>query len=127
MSVGQNHGMVGFLVHWFITAVALAAAAHLVPGIHVASLPPLLLAALVLGLVNAFVKPVLVILTLPITILTLGLFYLVVNGIAFALAAALVPGFSVDSLGAAIIGALVVGVISWILGWLLRPRSASPE
>ncbi len=115
--------MVGFLVHWFITAVALAAAAHLVPGIHVASLPPLLLAALVLGFVNAFVKPVLVILTLPITILTLGLFYLVVNGIAFALAAALVPGFSVDSFGAAIVGALVVGIISWILGWLLRPRS----
>lgn len=115
--------MVRFLVHWLITTVALAAAAHLVPGIHVASLPPLLLAALVLGLVNAFVKPVLVILTLPITILSLGLFYLVVNGIAFALAAALVPGFSIASLGAAIIGALVVSLVSWLLGWLLRPRS----
>jgi putative membrane protein len=111
-----------FIVHWLITAVALAAAAHVVPGIHVASLPPLLLAALALGLVNAFVKPVLVLLTLPITILSLGLFYLVVNGIAFALAAALVPGFSVGSLGAAILGALVVGLVSWLLGWLLRPR-----
>jgi putative membrane protein len=73
--------------------------------------------------VNAFVKPALVVLTLPITILSLGLFYLVVNGIDFALAAALVPGFAVASLGAAILGALVVGLGSWLLGWLLRPRS----
>ena len=111
-----------FLLHWLITAVALAATARLVPGIRVGSLAPLALAALVLGLVNAFVRPVLVILTLPITVLTLGLFYLVVNGAAFALAAALVPGFTVASLGSAIVGALLVGLVSWILGWLLRPR-----
>jgi putative membrane protein len=114
-----------FLVHWLITAVALAVSAHVVPGIHVSSLAPLLLSALVLGFVNAFVRPVLVILTLPITILTLGLFYLIVNGVAFALAAALVPGFTVASLGSAIVGALVVGLVSWILGWLLRPREAA--
>ena len=111
-----------FLIHWLITAVALAATAYLLPGIQVGSLAPLLLAALVLGLVNAFVRPLLVILTLPITVLTLGLFYLVVNGAAFALAAALVPGFRVSSFGSAIVGALLVGLVSWILGWLLRPR-----
>ena len=118
----QNVGMRDFLIHWLITAVALAATAYLLPGIQVGSLAPLLLAALVLGLVNAFVRPLLVILTLPITILTLGLFYLVVNGAAFALAAALVPGFRVSSFGSAIVGALLVGLVSWILGWLLRPR-----
>jgi putative membrane protein len=73
-------------------------------------------------LVNAVVRPILVILTLPITIMTLGVFYLIVNGAAFALAAALVPGFGVASLGAAVIGALVVSLVSWILGSALRPR-----
>jgi len=82
----------------------------------------LLFSALVLGLVNAVVRPVLVILTLPITIITLGVFYLIVNGVAFAIAAALVPGFTVASLGSAVIGALVVGLVSWLLGSALRPR-----
>jgi putative membrane protein len=113
-----------FLVHWGITSVALAAAAHVVPGIHVRSLGALLFAAIVLGLVNAVVRPLLVVLTFPITILTLGLFYLVVNGAAFGVAAALAPGFAVDSLGAAIGGALVVGVVSWLLGWLLGPPAS---
>lgn len=115
--------MRGILIHWLITAAALAAAAQVVPGIQVRSLGTLLLSALVLGLVNAVVRPVLVILTLPITIITLGLFYLIVNGVAFAFAAALVPGFAVASLGSAVIGALVVGLVSWILGSVLRPRS----
>lgn len=116
--------MRSFLVHWLITAVALAVTAKLVPGVHVSSLPALVISGLVLGLVNAFVRPVLVVLTLPITILTLGLFYLVVNGAAFALAAAVVPGFTVVSLGAAIVGALVVGLVSWVLGWVLRPHTS---
>lgn len=119
--------MRGFLIHWGITSIALAASAHLVPGIRVTSLAALLLAAIVLGLVNAVVRPILVLLTLPITILTLGIFYLVVNGAAFALAAALVPGFTVASFGAAILGALIVGVVSWLLGWLLRPASSDQE
>jgi putative membrane protein len=107
-----------FLVHWLIVAVALWVTASIVPGVVVASYQSLALAALVLGLVNALVKPVLVLLTLPLTILTLGLFYFVVNGIAFALAAALVPGFSVSSFGVAILGALVVSVVSWGIGVL---------
>jgi putative membrane protein len=110
-----------FLIHWLITAIALGVGARLIPGIHIASLGVLLASGLVLGAVNAFVRPILVVLTLPITILTLGLFYLIVNGAAFGLAAALVPGFTVASLGSAIGGALVVGFVSWVLGWLLRP------
>jgi putative membrane protein len=112
----------GFLVHWVVTAVALAVGARVVPGIVVASGGTLLVAALVLGLVNAVIRPVLTILTLPITVLTLGLFYLVVNGLAFALAAWLVPGFTVASLGSAIGGALVVSIVSSLLGWIPTPR-----
>jgi putative membrane protein len=112
----------GFLAHWLVTAIALAIGAHLVPGIVVSSGGTLLVAALVLGLVNAVVRPVLTILTLPITVLTLGLFYLVVNGMAFGLAAWLVPGFTVASLGSAIGGALVVSLVSSLLGWILTPR-----
>jgi putative membrane protein len=115
--------MRSFLIQWVITAGALALASRIVGGIHVASLGTLALSALVLGLVNAIVRPILVLLTLPITILTLGLFYLVVNGVAFALAAALVPGFHVASFGSAVFGALAVGIFSWILGSLLAPRS----
>lgn len=113
--------MRSFLLHWVVTAVALAVGAHLVSGIYLGSTGTLILAALVLGLVNAVVRPILVVLTLPLTLLTLGLFYLVVNGVAFALAAALVPGFRVATLGSAIGGALVVSVVSFLLNWLVTP------
>ncbi len=105
-----------FLTHWLLTAVALGVAAWILPGVHISSLPALAVAAVVLGFVNAVIKPVLVIFTLPITVLTLGLFYLVVNGLAFALAAWLVPGFHVDSFGWAVAGALCVGAVSWFVG-----------
>jgi len=108
--------MVGFIVHWFVLAVALGVAAYLVPGVGVSSWQALAIGALILGFVNAIVRPILVILTLPITILTLGLFYLIVNAAAFGLAAALVPGFSIASLGSAILGALVVSIVSWFIG-----------
>ena len=109
-------------MHWFVTSIALGVASWVVPGLHVTSWPALLVAAFVLGFVNAVIRPVLVIVTLPITVLTLGLFYLVVNGVAFALAAALVPGFEVDSLLWAMLGALVVGLISWFIGAVSAPR-----
>lgn len=112
----------GFLLHWAVVTAALWVAAYLIPGVTVGSLPALLVAALVLGLVNALVRPVLTILTLPITILTLGLFYFVVNGAAFALAAALVPGFDVAGFGSAMLGAFVVSLISWAIGGGLGPR-----
>jgi putative membrane protein len=112
--------MVGFLVHAVVLAVAIWVTAQVVPGINIASWTALAIAALVLGLVNAIVRPILLILTLPITVITLGLFYLVINGAAFALAAALVPGFEIASWTAAILGALLTSVISWFLSIFVR-------
>jgi putative membrane protein len=112
--------MAGFLIHTVVLAVAIWVTAQVVSGISVASWQALALAALVLAVVNAIVRPILLILTLPITVLTLGLFYLVINGAAFGLAAALVPGFQVGSWTAAILGALLTSVISWFLGIFVR-------
>jgi len=105
-----------FVLHLITVAVALAITAYVLPGVTVTSAPALLVAAFVLGFVNAIIRPILVILTLPITIVTLGLFYIVVNGMAFGLAAWLVPGFIVASFGWAILGAVVVGLASWFIG-----------
>lgn len=111
-----------FLVHWLVVALGLAAAAYVVPGVTVSSGPALAFGALVLGFVNAVVRPVMTILTLPLTVVTLGLFYFVVNAAAFGLAAALVPGFTVASFWAALFGALVVSLVSWFVGFL-APRA----
>jgi putative membrane protein len=105
-----------FIVHWIVIGVALWVTAFILPGVEVASWQALAIAAVVLGFLNAIVRPILTLLTLPITILTLGLFYLVVNGLVFALAARLVPGFAVGSIWWAILGALVVSLISGFIG-----------
>jgi len=118
--------MSGFLVHWVVTGLALAVAEWILPGVQITSIPALAIAALVLGFVNAVVRPVMTLLTLPITVLTLGLFYLVVNGLAFALAALVVPGFEVASFGSAVLGALVVSLVSWFVG-ALRPGEGEPR
>lgn len=106
------------LVRWLVSAVSLAIAAWIVPGISVAGALALIVAALVIGLLNALVKPVLVILTLPLTIVTLGLFLLVLNGLLFWLAAALVPGVQVDGFLSALLGAIVMTVVGWALARL---------
>ena len=112
--------MVGFLIHSLVLAVAIWVTAQVVSGVTIASWGALAIAALVLAVVNAIVRPILVILTLPITVLTLGLFYLVINGAAFALAAAMVPGFQVAGWGSAILGALLTSLVSWFLGIFVR-------
>ena len=114
--------MLGFLLRAAITALALWVASQLLDGLQFSSTGKLALAAVLLGVVNAVVRPVMFILTLPITVLTLGLFYLVVNGLAFALAARLVPGFEVDSLFQSIPGAVLVSLISWFAGLSGRDR-----
>jgi putative membrane protein len=111
-----------FLVYWIVEAVALFVAAQLVPGVTITSLTTLAIAALVIGLINAFVRPLLVLLSLPITILTLGLFYFVVNGACFMLAAALVPGFHVAGCFPAILGALVMSLTAWLVGMVVYRR-----
>jgi putative membrane protein len=119
--------MGSFFVHWLVTAIALVVADWTLDGVHVGSGLSLAVAALVLGLVNALVRPLLLLLTLPLTVLTLGLFYLVVNGLAFALAAAVVPGFTVASFGSAMAGALIVSLVSWFIGWLTKQPPVTIE
>jgi len=103
------------LLVWLLNALALIAVAYLVPNIHVADFVTALIAALVIGLVNMLIKPILVILTLPITILTLGLFILVINGVLFYAVGNWLQGFEVRTLMAGMIGALVYSVLSWLL------------
>jgi putative membrane protein len=103
----------GFWARSLITAFALWAATQLVPGIAVAGVFSLALAALVFGLVNAVVRPVLTLLSLPLTILTLGLFLLVINAAMLGLTAWVLPGFRVDGFGPALLGAIVVSLVSW--------------
>jgi len=110
----------GFLRHWIVLAASLGITAWVLPGVHVDSLAALLVAAIVMGFLNAVIKPVVAFLTLPVTILTLGLFYLVLNGIFFALAATVVPGFEVRGFGSALLGWLVMSIFAWFLGSLFQ-------
>ncbi len=105
-----------FLIHWLIIALALWVTAYILPGVNIDSTQALAIAAIVLWLVNALVRPILTILTLPITILTLGLFYFLVNGFTFLLVTKMVPGFGVSSYWWAVLGALVVSIISSFVG-----------
>ena len=108
------------LLLWILNAVALLAVTWLLdPLIQVTGFGSALAAALVLGFINTLVRPVLVILTLPLTVLTLGIFYLVLNGFLFWLASALLPGFEVAGFGAALVGAILYGVIAWALSALV--------
>lgn len=113
--------MQGFLVRWGIGAVSLWVATAIVPGMEMHGLGNFLLASLVLGFLNAVVRPVIVMLTLPITILTLGLFLLVVNAIMLEVVAWLLDPFVLHSFGSALLGAAVVGVVSWLTSWLIGP------
>ena len=103
------------LIGWLLNALALLAVAYLVPGIHVSNFTYALIAAAVIGLANMLIKPVLLILTLPVTIITLGLFIFVINGLLFWLAGYFLQGFDVKSFMAGIIGAIAYSIISWIL------------
>ena len=114
--------MVRILVGWILNALALLAVAYLLPSIQVASFGSALIAALVLGLANSLVRPVLVLLTLPVTLLTLGLFLLVINGLLFWGVGSILDGFSVGGFWPGVIGAVLYSVISWVLNGLLRPK-----
>jgi putative membrane protein len=111
--------MVGFLIRLLVNAIALLIVAYLLPGVHVSSVTGAIIAALVLGIVNAILRPILVILTLPVVILTLGLFTLVINAITFYLVAHLGIGLSVDGFWSAFLGALVLTIVSYLLSTLV--------
>jgi putative membrane protein len=114
-----------FLARLLLNGVAIILAAYVLPGLHVDSPVPALVAGIILGFVNAIVRPVLFLLTLPLTLLTLGLFIFVLNAICFALTAWVVPGFSVDGFGWALLGALMVSVVSWILNGIVVGKKES--
>ncbi len=107
--------MLGFLLRWSVNLVALAAAGIFINGVLIQSMSAGILAAGILGIVNAVIRPVALIFTLPINLLTLGLFTLVINAAMLQIVAALVPGFIVETFGAAFFAALLISVISWLL------------
>lgn len=100
------------LVHWLLATSALIVSAFLIPGVHVESLLSALAAAVVLGFLNIFIKPILIILTLPVTVLTLGLFTLVINALLILLASAVVPGFRVDGFWWAVLFSIVLALVN---------------
>lgn len=103
------------LIRWFVRALIIMVAAYIIPGVFVGSFWVALVAALVLGLLNFLVRPVLLLLTLPITILTLGLFSLVINGLMIMLLGWLVPGFSVAGLWPAILFSIVISLANYLI------------
>ena len=109
----------GFLIRVLVNALAIWLATEVVPGIEARSVTTVVVAALVLGLVNAFVRPILVILTLPATLLTLGLFIFVLNGLLFLGVANLLEGFYVAGFWPAVFGAILFSLVSWLLSALV--------
>jgi putative membrane protein len=114
--------MPGFLLRTLISALGLWVASKLVAGLSFSGPGTLLLAALLLGVVNAVVRPLFVILTLPLTLLTLGLFLLVVNAAMLGLVAALLDGFRIDGFGSAVLGAILVSLTGWLASGWIGPR-----
>jgi putative membrane protein len=112
------------LIVWLINALALMAVAYLLPGIAVADFVTALIAALVLGLVNAVIRPILILLTLPATLLTLGLFIFVINGLLFWLVGSYIDGFTVAGFWPGIFGAIAYSIVSWALSALLLSSRA---
>lgn len=111
------------LLVWLVNTLALIAVAYLMPSITVSSFTSAVIAALILGLVNAIIRPVLVLLTLPVTVLTLGLWIFVINGLLFWFVGSFVPGFVVHGFWAGVIGSILFSIVSWLLSAVvLRSR-----
>jgi putative membrane protein len=114
--------MPGFLIRTFISALGLWIASEIVPGVEITGWGTLMAAAVLLGIVNAVVRPLVVVLTLPITIVTLGLFLLVINAAMLGLVAWLLDGFMLDGFLSAVAGSLVVSATGWFASWYVGPR-----
>ena len=110
------------LLTWLINALALLALKYIMPSITVDSFVTALIVAVVLGLINTLIRPIFIILTLPVTILTLGLFIFVINGLLFWAAGSFIPGFHVDGFWSGVFGAIVYSLISWALSAVLLSR-----
>ena len=109
-----------FLKRLLISALGMGVAASIIPGIHISTFATLLIAAFLLGIANAVVRPVLVLITLPITLLTLGLFLLIINALLFLLVAALLPGMRIDGFWPAFFGSLVMSVIGMVANSIFK-------
>ncbi|HDQ40360.1 MAG TPA: phage holin family protein [Desulfonatronum sp.] len=114
--------MKGILIRWLILTAAVLAAAYLVTGIQVNNFFSALAAAAVLGILNALLRPLLVILTLPITVLTLGLFLVVINALLLMMASGVVGSFHVAGFGSALLGSLVISIVGWLLNSFVSDR-----
>jgi len=114
--------MAGIILRTLISMLGLYLASVLIPGVQIAGSGTFILAALLLGLVNGFVRPIAFLLTLPLTIVTLGLFLLVLNSAMFGLVAAMLDSFSVAGFGSALLGALIVSITSTIASWYIGPK-----
>jgi len=112
--------MIPLIAKWFINALALYIVAYIIPGIHLTGFTSALIASVVIGFLNAIVKPVLFFLTLPVTIITLGLFVFIINAFLLLLAGSISPGFTVDGLGAALLGSILLTVVTMILHGLVK-------
>jgi putative membrane protein len=112
--------MAAFVIRWLVTTLAVLVAAHLIPGISYDGWGALLGGSLLLGIINAFVRPVLLLLSLPFIIVTMGLFIFVINGLLLMLVSKIVPAFHVGGFWSAFFGAIVISLVSWILSSLFR-------
>jgi putative membrane protein len=103
------------LIHFVVSTIAILITAYILPGVHVSGLLAAFVLAVVLGAINLVLRPILIFLTLPITIFTLGLFVLVINGLLVMLASYIVPGFTVDSFWSAFLFGIVLAIVNWVL------------
>ena len=115
------------LLIWFLNALALLTVAYVLPGIHVDGFTAALVAALILGLINTMLRPLLILLTLPVTVVTLGFFILVINGLLFWFAGSVLKGFEVNGFWVGVIGALLYSIFSSVLGMIFFEKKSSPK
>jgi putative membrane protein len=114
--------MMGFLIRWLILTVAIIVASYLLEGIHISGFFSAFFAAATLGILNALFRPILILLTLPINILTLGLFTFIINALMLKMASGIIPGFEVYGFWTAVFGSLIISVVSWLLNSFISDR-----
>ncbi|MFV1986516.1 MAG: phage holin family protein [Gemmatimonadota bacterium] len=110
------------VLNWLVNTVGLWVATKIVPGVYVEDPNALIVAALVIGLINTIVRPILAVITFPITVLTLGLFYFVLNGAMLYLAAEILPGFALEGMPTAVVASIVMSIVATVLHLFLRPK-----
>ena len=114
--------MKGIILRWLVLTLAILFAAYLFPGIHVSSFGSAFISAMVLGILNAFFRPILIILTLPINILTLGMFTFVINAFLLMMTSGVIGGLIVDGFGSALLGSLIISLVSWLLSSFINDQ-----